>query len=698
MRLLSGLLALSALALGASAIAGSVSPVFAALALVVAAVLWLAGRLPGLMRFLIGLYALSFLGLAVVSALAQVGAFPEAAGPYLPPASAAIVAALLVFAHYGICFVRLVRQVIDLAAPYFDSAERSTLNLGFTSIRLPERWVGLGFLSLIVGVNVVQVYMNVLFSFWNNRFYTALQDKNVGAFWSELLYFSLVAFFWISAGIFEVYVTALFQVRWRRWMTEHYIGQWLGDHVHYRLGVEGQQADNPDQRIADDVREFITTSRQTYIQIFSTALNLYAFVQILWGISAEFSYSIGGFDLSRIPGYLVWFALGVSIIATVGTHLIGRPLIPLNFRQQKVEADFRFNLVRVRENTEQIALLKGEPVEERGLMGRFAEIYENTIAIVIRQIKLTCFTLAFNQIMVPLPFVFLAPAYFTNAAMKLGTLTQTSQAFGNVQSAFSFFVDAYSTLAVYKSVIDRLTGFESAMVRAETERQAGIRAEPGEGVGAEGLTVRLPDGRPLMEEVGFEIPRGVRTLLTGQSGSGKTTLFRALAGLWPFGSGRVHAPRDEGMMLLPQQPYLPLGSLKAALTYPRPADTVPDEAVREALARVGLDGLAGRLHDAENWTRALSGGEKQRVAMVRALLARPRWLLLDEATSALDEPGEASLYAMLREALPDTTIVSIGHRSSLAALHDRRVAIERTPEGSRIVEAPLAAFGRPAGA
>lgn len=700
-RILAGLSGLAALGFAGGSILGPVPAYLPVAAVVLAGLLFLSAGLPRIMRFLIGLFALAFLALGATTAANEAGFVPEAALPYLPPAHAAIVAAILALVNVVICYIPMIRHIIDLAAPYFETEEKGDLHLGILgSYRLPERWIGLGMFGIVIAINVAQVYMNVLFSFWNNRFYSALQDKNLANFWTETLYFSIVATIWIIAAVYEYVLSQTLDLRWRRWMSVRYLERWIDGGVHYRMRLAGDEADNPDQRISEDVRDFVTYSRSFYIQLFSALLNLYAFVQILWGLSFRFPYSIGGFDLATIPGYLVWFALSFAVLATVGTHIIGRPLVSLNFLKQRYEADFRFNLVRVRENSEEIALLHGETAERSGLMGRFRNVIDVTLALINRQKKVTWFTAAYSQASVLIPFILLAPAYFSTADMKLGDLTQTAGAFGNVQDAFSIFVTLYTSLAVYKSVINRLRGFETAIVGANAAIADGLKVDraPGGGpMAVRDLDLHLPGGRPLLAKASVAFRPGERTLVTGPSGAGKTTLFRALAGIWPFGTGHVEVPAGEEVMVLPQHAYLPLGTLRAALAYPSEAHSFPDEAIRTALATVGLSALADRLDTAETWSNSLSGGEKQRVAVVRALLRKPAWLLLDEATSALDETAEAVVYQALREALPRTTIVSIGHRSSLAALHDRRVTIETGEGGSRIVDAPIEAFG-PAGA
>ncbi|MFN8831607.1 MAG: ABC transporter ATP-binding protein/permease [Labrys sp. (in: a-proteobacteria)] len=697
-RVLTALTGAATLALGVAWMFGPAPFYLPIAALVLAAVLVLSGSQRLIIRFLLSLYTIAFLAFSAVTLSADMGLWPEAAQPYLPPPHAALIAALLGLVQYGVSFIPGVRTVIELAAPYFETEERGVLTLGrLGAVKAREGAIGLFMFGTLIAINVTQVYLNVIFSFWNNRFYTALQEKNEGAFWTELRFFSIFATIWIIIAVYEYVLTQYLDIRWRRWMTVAFIGRWMNDGVHYRLRLVGDDADNPDQRIADDVQTFVARTRFIYISMFSSLLNLYAFIQILWGLSSSFPYMIGGFELSTIPGYLVWIALILAIVATGLTHLIGRPLVGLNFRQERVEADFRFQAARLREYGEQIALLEGEAAERAGLMARFRNVIDNWLALTDRQKKLTWFTSGYGQASVVLPYLILAPTYFASKDMKLGDLTQTAGAFSRVQDAFSFFVDFYTTLASYQAVINRLTGFKDAMARAEALGKEGptlVTTARGGDIVADTLALKLPDGRPLLADGRVRFARGERTLITGPSGSGKTTLMRAFAGIWPFGSGKVAIPENDDVMLVPQQPYLPLGTLRGALCYPSAEDKAFDTTIVSALKRVGLEHLIERLDAVEPWMISLSGGEKQRVALVRAMLHKPKWLFLDESTSALDEQAEADMYAALREVLPDTAIISIGHRGSLAALHDRRVAIEPAPTGGRIVEASLEEFAR----
>ena len=376
----------------------------------------------------------------------------------------------------------------------------------------------------------------------------------------------------------------------------------------------------------------------------------------------------------------MWAALLYALVGTMFTHLIGWPLVALNFNQQRYEADFRFNLVRVRENSEQIALLGGEPAESDRLLDRFSRVVSNWMAIMTRQKKLTFFTAGYAQVSTVFPFVVVSPAYFAGA-VQLGGLMQTASAFGSVQNALSFFINVYRSLAEWRAVIERLVGFERAVAaaRATAVEPPVVAIAPGEdgAIALKHLAVRLPNGAPLVSANDLKIVAGDRVLVSGPSGSGKSTLFRALAGIWPFGAGIVAVPKNAKLMMLPQRPYFPVARLAGAVAYPAEPGSYDDARVAEAIAAVGLPALAARFEEEAHWNRMLSLGEQQRLGIARALLHAPDYLFLDEATASLDEPAEAALYRLLQQRLDRTTIVSIGHRATLAAFHRRRFSFER---------------------
>jgi putative ATP-binding cassette transporter len=543
-----------------------------------------------------------------------------------------------------------------------------------------DRWAGRGLLLVVVVLNLFIVYINVLLSKWYNLFYNSLQDKDFAAFGSLLLRFSWLAGLFIVAAVYQIYLNQMLQIRWRRWLTDRYLGAWLADGAYYRMQLASGETDNPDQRIADDLRLFVTGALTLSIGGMRAVVTLVSFLGILWGLSGSVTLPIGGGV--TVPGYMVWAALLYAIAGTWLTNLIGRPLVRLNFNQQRYEADFRFSLVRFRENTEGVALYGGEADEMRSFRERFSAVVRNWWDIMRQQKRLTWFTAGYSQAAIIFPILVAAPRYF-RGEIPLGALMQTSQAFGQVQDSLSFIVTSYTDIAEWRAVVLRLLGFERALARVRAEATVeGVHHGTGaaDSLSLDRVTLALPGGRPLMEGVSFDIRPGDTALISGPSGAGKSTLFRAIAGIWPFGRGDVRLPRDGRVLFLPQKPYLPIGTLREVVSYPTPLSGVSDAALRQALDAVGLPELAGRLDEATHWALALSPGEQQRIAFARALVQKPEWLFLDEATSALDEETEARLYALLRERLPGTTVVSVGHRSTLRAFHARRLVV--TPNGT----------------
>jgi vitamin B12/bleomycin/antimicrobial peptide transport system ATP-binding/permease protein len=563
--------------------------------------------------------------------------------------------------------------------------------LAYPYFRSEDRWAGRLLLAAVVAAELSQVAINVMLNQWNNRFYNALQDRNWDSFVTELMFFCLLAGAFILLAVYQLYLNQWLQIRWRQWLTKVYLGNWLDDANHYRMQLLGDAADNPDQRIAEDIQMFVERTLTIGIGLLGALVTLASFVVILWTLSVAAPLQLFGSEWN-IPGYLVWAALIYAVIGTYFTHLIGWPLVGLNFNQQRYEADFRFNLVRVRENSEQIALLKGEPAETERLLQRFGRVVANWLLIISRTKKLTFFTVGYAQASIVFPYIVVSPAYFAGK-MQLGGLMQTASAFNSVQTSLSFFINVYRSLAEWRSVIQRLDGFGLAVAaaRAAAHTAPSIEVEAG-GTGAvelDHIAVKLPGGTPLVAADRIAMPRGEPVLVSGPSGSGKSTLFRAIAGIWPFGSGRVVVPKDAHLMMLPQRPYFPVGTLIAAITYPAEAGSYDREQVAEAIRAVGLPALAERLDEEAHWNRQLSIGEQQRLGIARALLQKPDFLFLDEATASLDEPGEAALYRLLQERLPGATVISIGHRSTLAAFHRRRLALERDGGQFSVREAAL---------
>jgi len=473
-------------------------------------------------------------------------------------------------------------------------------------------------------------------------------------------------------------------------MSRPYLDRWLAGANHYRMQLLGDAADNPDQRIAEDINLFIERTLTLSIGLLGAIVTLCSFIAILWTLSAlaplhfhDASYAI--------PGYLVWAALAYAVIGTTLTHLVGWPLVSLNFRQQRFEADFRFNLVRVRENSEQIALLGGETAECDRLLDRFGKVVANWLLIMQRTKRLTFLTAGYTQVSVVFPFIVISPAYFAGA-VQLGGLMQTASAFNSVQTALSFFVSAYRQLAEWRAVIARLDGFNIAVAKGHDAATAKpvielAKQEDNAGIEIDDLVVRLPEGKPVVAAHGIAVSQGESVLVTGPSGSGKSTLFRAIAGVWPFGAGTIAVPRAATVMTLPQRPYFPVGTLAAAVTYPAEPGTFSADRLAEAISAVGLPELAQRLDEEAHWNRMLSLGEQQRLGVARAILQAPDYLFLDEATASLDEPAEAALYRLLAQRLAGTTIVSIGHRSTLLAFHRRGLVLARDGDHYRVREA-----------
>ena len=518
-------------------------------------------------------------------------------------------------------FKHFSRRVWALSAPYF---------------RSEDKWKARGLLAAIVILNLAAVYMLVLINDWNRVFYDALQNKDQPVFWTQLGRFTYLAFAFIIIAVYKFYLTQLLEVRWRAWMTAHYLQRWLANHAFYTLELarfSGDKAtsDNPDQRIQEDINLFTTYSVSLSMGLLNAVVTLLSFVGILWSLSGTFAFTLGGTSYT-IPGFMVWMAVLYCVVGSVITHYIGRPQIRLNFQQQRYEADFRHHMVRVREYSESIALNKGEAVERAQLDLRFSSVLANYLMLIKKQKNLIWFTSFFGQAAVVFPFIVAAPRFFSGA-IQLGQLMQISSAFGRVQDALSWLVDNYSSLAAWRATTDRLTSFEDNIKAAgqQVRVQAAINSEADSALttpitpttlSASGLTLSLPAGQVLLSDQTLEASPGDSVLFKGPSGSGKSTLFRAFAGIWPFSKGTTHLP--QGAMFIPQRPYFPDGSLRDALAYPQPAAQYSDEALKQALQDALLPQLVSRLDTQDAWGQKLSGGEQQRLAIARVLLKKPQ--------------------------------------------------------------------------
>jgi vitamin B12/bleomycin/antimicrobial peptide transport system ATP-binding/permease protein len=552
-----------------------------------------------------------------------------------------------------------------------------------------EEWpIALALLIGAIALTFTGVGLEVLFNDWNRRFYDSIQNKDEAVFWREIIVFSWLAAFFILNYVARAIVSPYLRLRWRRWLTTHYLAHWLDGRGYYRIELQ-RTVDNADQRIAEDLRQLGEYTMTLLLGFLGAVATLLSFLFILWELSGPLSLAPVGINVT-IPGYMAWVCLVYAFVGTFLANIVGRRLISLNFLRQNYEANFRFALVRVRENAEGIALYHGEQREADSLNARFIDVFNNGWRVLFTQAQLAFYQAGYGQLAIIFPYVVTAPRFFAGV-ITFGVMTQTASAFGQVQSALSFFIDNYTTLAELRAVMDRLKGLQTAI---DAKPQTALDVVPQAGVttvGAESLTLALPNGRPLLENAKIELPKGQATLISGVSGSGKSTLFRALAGIWPFGRGHVHVPAGARVLFLPQKPYIPIGTLRDAVKYPDEQSTASDAEIADALTAVNLGHLAGRLSDEAHWGNTLSGGEQQRLAVARALVYRPDWLFLDEATASLDEPSEAALYKLLTEKLPDTTIVSIGHRSTLNAFHERKIALVRHGDRFALQEAAKSA-------
>ncbi len=527
---------------------------------------------------------------------------------------------------------------------------------------------------LVVFLNLFMVFLNVLFNKWNKIFFDTIQNMDEKGFFKALGEFTILAFIYIITAVYSVYLQQMLQINWRRWLTSYYLSKWMDKKVYYQMQIFFRNTDNPDQRISDDINMFVSQTLNNFLGLLNSLVTLFSFIGILWSISGPIA--IGPII---IPGYMVFAAVFYALIGTLITTKLGRPLIELNFNQQRFEADFRFSLVRIRENSESVAIYSGEEKEKEHLEKNFSNIFQNYWQIMIRQKMLGWFTSGYNQIAIIFPILVAAPRYFAKA-IKLGDLMQIAQAFGQVQSSLSYIINSYSFLADWYSVVDRLRTFDKNIKEVHLiNLKSSIKHEEKDKIIVKNLTLYTPSQKVLIKNLNLELSEDDSLLISGPSGSGKSTLIRSLAGIWIFGEGEIYLPSKEKMLFLPQKPYLPYTTLKEAILYPKRSSSLSDKEIKDLLKEFYLSDLADLLDKEGLWSQVLSLGEQQTIAFLRIFIHKPSWVFLDEATSALDEKREKELYTRL-SSLGNITYVSVAHRSSLAQFHKKKLYIKGNGE------------------
>ncbi len=536
-----------------------------------------------------------------------------------------------------------------------------------------EKWKARALLAVVITLNFITVGVLVLINDWRNEFYNALQAYDYDLFLPLVGKFGLLAFLYISVAVYAIYLRQMLEIKWRSWLTDRYIARWMGKRSYYKMETLAKDTDNPDQRISEDIGQFVQLTLSLSIGFLKQVTTLIAFAVVLWNLSGVLTVPVGSFEF-HIYGYMLWFSLIYSILGSVGVHYVGKRLIKLNFEQQRFEADFRFSMMRVRENSENIAFYGGEAQEVRGFKERFLHVIRNFRDLMKKTKFLNFYIYGYSQFAMIVPIVMAAPRYFSNE-MALGGLMQTTSAFARVQGALSYFIDVYGSIAKYTAVVRRLSGFTVHMDEVDKDENIIQLETASDGFSVQDLFISLPDGRELLKNCSFSLSAGESLLVTGASGAGKSTFLRALAGLWPFTHGKEMFAENEKRLFLSQRPYLPLGSLRAAVCYPLTEEVSQAETER-VLKLCGMKDFIARLDEEADWSHILSLGEQQRIAFARILLVRPAWAFLDEATSALDEAREKDLYEILARELPDMGIVSVGHRSTLRVQHERELHLD----------------------
>lgn len=555
--------------------------------------------------------------------------------------------------------------VWELIKTYWQSSERKSAYI---------------FVAAILTLTITLVGFDVVFTYWYNYFYNSLQEYNVHDCIRLLILFFILAAFYIVLQVYRYYIAQLFGLRWRRWLTDQLIGRWLHKRGYYYLENFDEKTDNPDQRIQEDAGALVTNSIDLTVGLVSAVTTFPAFVYILWTLSGVMTLSLGPLGTIKIYGYLVWVGVIYNLVGTFIAFKIGRPLVALNFEQQRREATFRFAAIDLRSHAEDVALYRGEHHQQSILKTLFYGALDNWYAIILRQKKLLWFTGSYNQTAVVLPLLAALPNYF-NKVFQLGGLMQSIRAFSSVQDSLSFLVNAYTQIALWRAIAQRLTTFLNHLDDVEAKAQQAdkikTRTHAANTIMAKELTINTPRGALLLKDINEELKHGQNYLIKGESGIGKSTFVRVLAGIWPYAVGEVMLPANQNIMFLPQKPYMPIGTLAEAILFPDKHQPELQKDLESVLRACHLEGLTSRLHEVAPWSEQLSPGEQQRVAFARVLLHKPNWVFLDESTSMLDVANEKYLYQLLREKLPHCSIVSVGHRPTLEAMHDHIIDVTK---------------------
>jgi len=570
--------------------------------------------------------------------------------------------------HAGVFDRRFARHLWRLTRIYWTSS---------------DSWRGVALLLVCIAGELSYVYGQVRLAVAQSRIFDAIQDKQWPEFLHAIEVFLVVALVVVLISTYRVYFRNILQIRWRTQLTDHFLGEWMGPHAYTHRELYHKDTDNPDQRISEDIQQYVASALGLSLSLLSAVATLISFAGMLWVLSGDWPLRIGSHEF-WIPGLMMWVAILYALVSTWLTHRVGRSLVSINFDKLRFEADFRYGLVRFRDHVEAVALARGEAVEHHGALARFQNVIQNWWRLIVAQRNLTLLTSGIGQANGVVPLLVAAPAYFAGR-MTLGSVTQTQIAYGQVSGALSWFVDAYQEIAAWRANIERLATFAEMLDASRTVLEhAGIRLEkePLDAVRIVHVDLKEPDGQVVAADLNATIESGQHVALLGPAGLVKTMLFRAIAGIWPFGAGTIELPAQAKPLFLPHQPYLPIGSLREAVSYPSPSGTFPDEAIADALRLLGLEQLARRLDDVEPWEQQLSIDEQQRLTFARVFLQHPDWIFMDDATGALDEAMEKRIYGILAERLPGASVLSITNRPTVAGYHQRRWTFRPAGEGA----------------